>query len=145
MLVGVFKIFGPLPGPPSAGPPFPCTALPGTAQNFTLFFPSPAAKFVLFFPLWVSSGGPPDRAARELQTCTSERPGTSNTTKIPREDNQRGKKRTNFAAGEGKKRAKFWAPTLRGSTLRGSTTTPHHTTPHTTTTPHHTPHHTTPW
>ena len=28
---------------------------PGTAQNFALFFPSPAAKFVLFFPLWVSS------------------------------------------------------------------------------------------
>ena len=26
-----------------------------TAQNFALFFPSPAAKFVLFFPLWVSS------------------------------------------------------------------------------------------
>ena len=27
------------------------------AQNFALFFPSPAAKFVLFFPLWGSSRG----------------------------------------------------------------------------------------
>ena len=32
------------------GPPF-----PWTAQNFALFLPSPAAKFVLFFPLLVSS------------------------------------------------------------------------------------------
>ena len=45
---------------------------------------------------------------RELQTCTFERPGTSNTTKIPREDPQRGKKRTNFVA-EREKSAKFWA------------------------------------
>ena len=53
-------------GPPFPGPPFPWTALPldhpspgpptpWTAQNVALFFPSPAAKFVLFFPLWVSS------------------------------------------------------------------------------------------
>ena len=42
-----------------------------------------------------------------------ERSGASNTTKIPREDPQRSKKRTNFAAGEGKKSAKFWAPTVR--------------------------------
>ena len=46
----------------------------------------------------------------KAQTCTFERPGASNTTKIPREDPQRGKKRTNFPAGEGKKSAKFWAP-----------------------------------
>ena len=44
---------------------------------------------------------------RELQTCTFERPGASNTTKIQREDTQRGKKRTNFAAGEGKKERHF--------------------------------------
>ena len=36
-------------------------------------------------------------------------PSFNNTTKIPREDPQRGKKRTNFAAGEGKNRATFWA------------------------------------
>ena len=51
---------------------------------------------------------------RELQTCTFERPAASNTTKIPREDPQRGKKRTNFAAGQGKKKARnFGPPTLR--------------------------------
>ena len=51
--------------------------------------------------------------ARELQTCTFERPSASNTPKIPREDPQRGKKRTNFAAGQGKKARNFGPPTLR--------------------------------
>ena len=46
--VGVgFKVWF---GTPFLGPSF-----PWTAQNFALFCPSPAAKFVLFFPLWVSS------------------------------------------------------------------------------------------
>ena len=44
------------------------------------------------------------------QTCTFEGPGASNTTKIPREDPQRGKKRMNFAAGEGKKARNFGPP-----------------------------------
>ena len=49
-----------LPGTALPGTALPGTALPGTAlrrtaQNFALFFPSPAAKFVLFFPLWVYS------------------------------------------------------------------------------------------
>ena len=57
--------------------------------------------------------------ARELQTCTFERPGASNTTKIQREDTQKGKKRTNFAAGEGKKRAKFWAVQGKGGPGEG--------------------------
>ena len=35
-------------------------------------------------------------------------------TKIQREDTQRGKKRTNFAAGQGKKSAKFWAVQGKG-------------------------------
>ena len=44
------------------------------------------------------------------QTCTFEGPRVfKNTTKIQREDPQRGKKRTNFAAGQGKNSAKFWA------------------------------------
>ena len=53
---------------------------------------------------------------RELQTRTFERPGASNTTKIPREDPERGKKRTNLVAGEWKKKARnfgpppFWVP-----------------------------------
>ena len=42
-----------------------------------------------------------------------------NTTKIQREDTQRGKKRTNFAAGEGKKRAKFWAVPGEGRPREG--------------------------
>ena len=47
--------------------------------------------------------------SQRAQTCTFEGLGLQNTTKIQREDTQRGKKRTNFAAGEGQKRAKFWA------------------------------------
>ena len=51
-----------------------------------------------------AASGPPGlhTTTRELQTYTFDGPGASNTTKIPREDPQRGKKRTNFAAGEGK-------------------------------------------
>ena len=45
---------------------------------------------------------------RELQTYTLEGPGASNTTKKPREDPQRERKRTKMRAGEGKKSAKFW-------------------------------------
>ena len=69
---------------------------------------------------------PPDRAAggshttaRELQTCTFEGPGASNTTKIPRKKPKEREKRIKTVAGEGKKSAKFWAATLRGPTLRG--------------------------
>ena len=70
---------------------------------------------------------PPDRAAgaRTRQPENSKRAHLSaralQTPKFHEKDPQRGKKRTNFAAGEGKKSAKFWAPTLRGPTLRGST------------------------
>ena len=71
--------------------------------------------------LWLSCGTPPDWAAgashtttRELQTRTFERPGASNTTKIPREDPKREKE-------ERKKREILGPPTLRGSTFRGST------------------------
>ena len=52
---------------------------------------------------------------RELQTCTFDGPGASNTTKIPREDLQRKTKRAKMGRERGKN-AKFWA--LRGSTLR---------------------------
>ena len=51
--------------------------------------------------------------ARELQTCTFEGPGFKNTTKIPREDPEERK-----LAGEGKKRAKFWA--VRGGGREGA-------------------------
>ena len=42
--------------------------------------------------------------ARELQTCTFEDPGASNTTKIPREDPQREKKSENGGGRGNKKR-----------------------------------------
>ena len=51
------------------------------------------------------------RGTRELQTCTFERPSTSNTIKIPRKDQQEREKRMKTVAGEGKKKGvKFWAP-----------------------------------
>ena len=57
--------------------------------------------------------------ARELQKCTFEGPGASNTTKIPREDPEREKK-AKMEAGEGKK-AHTSGPTLRNPTLRNPT------------------------
>ena len=55
--------------------------------------------------------GPPGfhTTAREPKRAHLRVPVFKNTTKIQRENTQRGKKRTNFAAGEGEKRAKFWA------------------------------------
>ena len=72
---------------------------------------------MLVWALWLSCETS-HTTTRELQTRTCERPGASNTTKIPREDPQRGKKRTNFAAGEGKKARNFGPPTLRAPNLR---------------------------
>ena len=101
------RFLGLSPGPPSAGPPF------WTAQNFALFFLSPATIFILFsLSCWsfaLNFGGVfEDRGAlmctfgvgppglhtttRELQTRTFERPGASNTTKIARANPQREKK-----------------------------------------------------
>ena len=130
---------------PSPGPPFPCTA-----QNFALFFSSPAAirsflpslgvfslNFGGVFEGWdpemctfglsgcrVKPRAPPDRAAGartrqpELQTCTFQGPGASNTTKIPREDPQRGKKERILRREREKKARNFGPPTLRAATLR---------------------------
>ena len=66
-----------------------------------------------------AASGPPGlhTTTRELQTCTFERPGASNTTKIPREDPQKGKKRTNFSAGEGKKSPPPFGPPPFGPPL----------------------------
>ena len=64
--------------------------------------------------------GGPHTTTRELQTCTFERPGASNTTKIRREDPERYEKNENVH-GKGKKSAKFWAPPpFRSPTLLGS-------------------------
>ena len=71
--------------------------------------------------------GPPGlhTTTRELQTCTFERTGASNSTKIPREDLQRGRKRTNFAGREGKKRVILGPPPLQAPTLRTPPFEPH--------------------
>ena len=84
-------------GPPTLRAPTPSsphttlrwTPLRRTAQNSALFFPSPAT---ISLP---AASGPPGlhTTARELQTCTFEGPGASNTTKIQREDTQRDPKR----------------------------------------------------
>ena len=77
--VGVFKIFGPLPRTPLRR-----TALP---------LDRPKSCFEVF-PVDHHQTGPPGlhTTTRELQTRTFERPGASNTTKIPRENPQREKK-----------------------------------------------------
>ena len=97
--------------------------------------------------LWLSCGTPaaptrPGRRSshtttRELQTCTFERPGATNTTKIPRKrPKERAKRLKKTVAGEGTKKREIlgphpsgphpsgphffwvWAPTLRAPTLR---------------------------
>ena len=54
---------------------------------------------------------------RELQSAHLTAPALPNTTKKPREDPQRETNRAKMEAGDGKKSAKFWAPTLRGHPL----------------------------
>ena len=106
------------------------------AQNFAFFFPSLAPIIALFVSLWVSSRGilvvfskaGPQMCTFGVLGLSCEAPpkrvhlrvsSFKNTTKIPREDLQRGKKRTNVAAGEGKKRAKFWAVQGKGGPGKG--------------------------
>ena len=71
------------------------------AQNFTFFFPSPAANFVLFFPLWVFSRG---------ILVVFEVPGAH----------------LEFSDCRVKPRWPGLHPTLRGPTLRGPTTSGPH-------------------
>ena len=86
--------------------------------------------------LWLScktppASGPPGlhTTARELQTRTFERPGASNTTKIPREDPQRESK-INFRRDREKKARNFGPPTLRPPTFRAPTPTTNTPPPH---------------
>ena len=55
-----------------------------------------------------------------LQTCTFEGPGTSNTTKIPREDTLRDKK-SEMVAREGKKREILRPPRFQAAPFRART------------------------
>ena len=92
--------------------------------NFGGVFEGRGPSNVHVWALWLlcetpEALGPPGlrTRTRELQTCTLERPGLQNTTKIPREDTQRGKKRI-FKRERGKKERNFGPPTLRAPTLR---------------------------
>ncbi len=117
------------------------TALRRTAQNFALFFPSPATVFILSPSLvglfcGILGGVFEDRSrrrgshttARELQTCTFQGPGASNTTKIPRKRPKEREKRMKNCGGRGKKKREilgphpsgpppFGAPQLRGRVI----------------------------
>ena len=64
--------------------------------------------------------GPPGlhTTTKELQTRTFERPGASNTIKIPRKDPKKREERKKIVAGEGKKKREFWAPS--GPSLRAA-------------------------
>ena len=66
--------------------------------------------------------------ARELQTCTFQGPGASNTTKIQREDTQRDTMRAKRWREREEKARNFGPPTLQGPTLQGSG--PHPSGPH---------------
>ena len=112
------------PGPPDSGPPLRWTpsAKPPKISHF--FFPTPPEPRKMgsrsVGPRRVGPGF--HTTVRELQTCTFQVPGASNTTKIPREDLQEREERKKNVAEEGKKKArKFWAPTLRGPTIRRPT------------------------
>ena len=79
--------------------------------------------FLLFYTFWflpISLIGL-HTTTRELQTCTFQGLGPSNTTKIPRKDPKREKEERKIVAGGGKKARNFGPPTLRGPTLRGPT------------------------
>ena len=78
----------------------------GQAQNPILANPFMAIFFEWFGQLF-------------FVLCQFEGPGASNTTKIPREDTQRGKKRTNFAAGEGKKKSQILGGPGEGRSREG--------------------------
>ena len=70
-----------------------------------------------------AASGPPGlhTTTRELQTCTFQGPGASNTTKIPRKDPQERERRMKIVAGEGKQSAKFWASHPSGPHPSGPT------------------------
>ena len=71
-----------------------------------------------------AASGPPGlhMTTRELQTCTFERTGASNTTKIPRKRPTKEGGKNKNCGGRGKKSAKFWAPPFGSPQLRRHTT-----------------------
>ena len=113
----------------NGGKRMPGTPPPSSPQKNRAFSPlPPQLSFFLHF-FWGSSRGIWwcfwGRRGFTRQPENSKRahfraPGASNTTKIPRKDPQRERRKSENGAREGeKKSAKFWAPTLRAPTLRG--------------------------
>ena len=80
--------------------------------KFRSFFPSPATIFFL------SSGAAGVSRQPESPNVHISGPRPSNPTKIPRKDPQEREERMKIVAGEGKKRAKFWAVRRRGGPAR---------------------------
>ena len=127
------------PGPPSAGPPLPLDR-PKFRSSFSLsrrkflsffslwevfslnfggVFEDRGAQMCTFMlsgcrvePRRPHQTGPPGlhTTARELQTRTFERPGASNTTKIPRADTPEREERMKFPVGESKKKREISGP-----------------------------------
>ena len=99
-----------LAGPGSAGPP-PSAGPPQNVALFSLSHPN----FLSFFSLFLGPGL--HTTTRELQMCTFQGPGASNTIKIPRKDPKREKKERKLWREREKKREilgflapPFWAP-----------------------------------
>ena len=77
--------------------------------------------------LALSCEAPAAQKTRELQTCTFQSPGVSNTTKIPREDPPKGRRMNEICGGRGKKKTRnFWVPRPSGPffQIRGRTPSP---------------------
>ena len=92
---------------PSAGPLSRLHPPRRTAQNFALFFPSPATSLILSS----AALGPPGlhTTARELQTCTFEGRGFQSHHQFHETTPKRGRKNENSGGSGKKKNAKFWA------------------------------------
>ena len=159
MCGGVFKIFGASPPDPLRRTaqifalffPSPATVYSFSLScwsfslNFGGVFEGRNPKMCTFGVLGLSCetpAAPPDRAAggshttaRELQTCTFQGPGASNT-KIPRKRPKEREKRIKKVAGDGKKKREILGPHPSGPHPSGPTTSgppfgaPHPSGPH---------------
>ena len=127
---------GPEGGPKGGGPQISRFFFPLSRRKIRSFLPSLGVFSLNFggvFEDWDPqmctfglSGTRPGRrgshtTARELQTCTFERPGASNTTKIPRKGPTREGEKNKNCGGRRKKKRKILGPHRSGPTLRGPT------------------------
>ena len=113
------RVEAPKGGAPKGGPRRVEAPEGWVAQNFALFFLSPATIFVLSslsgcllveFWLCLKRRGP-EMCTFGLSGCrTFQGPGASNTTKIPREDPQREKRKERNGGGRGEKKREVLGP-----------------------------------